>query len=855
MSKLNLTLVHSAPRLLVMSPLIAAGAVATIAVAPAVTTGVAVAAALQALASVAGNIAATDIHQFLTDRVLSDDVLQSKDLVRAITDAIGLVIRKTAKEVSGKQQREAVEQLASLDVSVWLDVQSMISASKTLENISIKEVLQIFSTSTEEFAKFKVLEINDWRDIVCGLAAVNSLAVEGDIFSLGSGVVLSRLTIDLLAQRLYTMFPRALFEVLKADFAKEGKAYGELLIRLVSNISSTPLKTRQAAYELLNRTGQLITNTETTLEIVERTESKVDQLLDLTQTLKQTPSRKVPPDTKILSFDWYRSRIISHFEDASPSGFLNSDVNLPALLKIHSELTDEDGMPVFNKLKTACLSGNKDSVLLLGDYGTGKTTLCLRLTYSLLKETTITCLYIELKFSKGRLKTYVIDKIAEFLNTSNITLQDLQAYAEQHSTVLILDGFDEMFWKEKNENVIAGAVADVLTLSSICPVILSSRSHFFLSLKQAESYFEKRFTISRLMPLDEGQIHEILSDNKRQDLISSIKANRALQDLASRPIHLRMILETPGGVHSSREADIYERYVQNCLARDRGRRSIFTQDQTLKVMQDIGLFLLNNNRTDLSVADAAAIITKHAHNSKLNEQDIVTDILSNSFLIHSPTEGYFQFSHKSFLDFFIAQALVSIIRNKELIEAMVDNLYYMLEVLLFIRDLLRAEDIPLMMESIKTTGGKRRPLLIMLARQLIESDSAFRDMLRELLFDHPYLEAASKVEIIYAIYRFSTDAEKSKLADILWHSEREYTTTAKTQFQTSNDLLSWARRRISNPLYTEGREFLYLFPLALVGDGTDVSIIKTFQSHESELVRRQAVESLKRLERGQKGEW
>src|SRR5437868_3754785 len=99
MSKLTETLAHSAPRLLVMSPLIAAGAVATVAVAPAVTTGVVVAAALQALAGVAGNIAATDVYEFLTNRVLSEDVLQSQDLVRATTDAIGLVIRKTALEV------------------------------------------------------------------------------------------------------------------------------------------------------------------------------------------------------------------------------------------------------------------------------------------------------------------------------------------------------------------------------------------------------------------------------------------------------------------------------------------------------------------------------------------------------------------------------------------------------------------------------------------------------------------------------------------------------------------------------------------------------------------------------------
>lgn len=263
---------------MVMAPIIAAGAVASVVAAPAVTTGVVVASVLQALASLAGNIAASDLHAYFS-APLRDDLLQNKDLERAMIDAIGLVIRQTSTEIIDKQERSAVKRLGSVDLPLWMEVQSTISGSD-VPQISSAETLQIFSTSFEGFARFKILELESWQEIVQGLAAAKAISVEGEIFSTGSNLTISKSTLDLLAERLQNTFPRALYEVLKTDFAQEGKAYSELLMRLVGGISARQIQTLEVAYETLNLTARVLEGGEKTLEIVERTEGKVDRVLD-----------------------------------------------------------------------------------------------------------------------------------------------------------------------------------------------------------------------------------------------------------------------------------------------------------------------------------------------------------------------------------------------------------------------------------------------------------------------------------------------------------------------------------------------------------------------------------------------
>jgi hypothetical protein len=224
MSKFIDAFKHASPRLLAMTPLIAAGAVASVATAPALTTGVAIIAALQALGGLASNIAASDLHAKLSERVLRDDVLKNHDLARAVRDAINVVILNAANDISDKREKAALEKMARADENIWAEAEALLRQPQAIEGMARNDLIQMFSKSAEEFARFKALDLEEWRDLVAGLAAANSFAIEGDVFSAAGSLKLSKATVDLAASRLHETFPRALYEILKEDFAGEGKA-------------------------------------------------------------------------------------------------------------------------------------------------------------------------------------------------------------------------------------------------------------------------------------------------------------------------------------------------------------------------------------------------------------------------------------------------------------------------------------------------------------------------------------------------------------------------------------------------------------------------------------------------------
>ena len=335
MSKFIGAFARIGPCQLAMSPLVAAGAVASVVAAPDPTTGAIVAFA-QILGSLAGNIAATDLHATLAERVLGDDVLKNHDLARAVRDTIGAIIRRAAKDIPDENEKAALEKIARIDENIWAEAEASLRQPQTSERLSADEIFEMFSKSPEDFARFKALTLEEWRDLVGGLAAVNSFAVEGDVFSAPGNLIISGSTIDLAASRLYETFPRALYEILKEDFAHDGKAYGGLLIKLVGNISAMQVETRETAYEILSGTRKI-------LETVERTEGKIDEFREQFDLFRANAVASSPPARLAINLPSH-NRIFTGREDVLDALKAELEAKLRAALS---------GMPGVGKTQTA----------------------------------------------------------------------------------------------------------------------------------------------------------------------------------------------------------------------------------------------------------------------------------------------------------------------------------------------------------------------------------------------------------------------------------------------------------------------------------------------------------------------
>jgi len=223
-------------------------------------------------------------------------------------------------------------------------------------------------------------------------------------------VTISKSTIDLLASRLHNTFPRALFEVLKADFANGGKAYGELLMRVLGGITARQIQTLEVAYDILN-------NSERAVEVGERIEDKVDKVLDqLDIASPEATDREIQDYLRALSIfasnspylaleqilsdekrEWkdiyvpLRARLLRVSGDLPASNELgdgitqaDSDLNQQSdrrSLKPSEESTlPKSSIPIVGTLSNAFAAANRSRnlqwihVLLQGHAGTGKST-------------------------------------------------------------------------------------------------------------------------------------------------------------------------------------------------------------------------------------------------------------------------------------------------------------------------------------------------------------------------------------------------------------------------------------------------------------------------------------------------
>ena len=123
-----------------------------------------------------------------------------------------------------------------------------------------------------------------------------------------------------------------------------------------------------------------------------------------------------------------------------------------------------------NALASLCYSSTQDKqpILLLGDYGTGKTTICKKLSKELFENMSIYSFFIPLEKIKNeingkKLSDLLLRSISDHGFSNNLNLYSFEKFTKENKVVIVLDGFDDLFWREKNENLIQNSVNDIIS--------------------------------------------------------------------------------------------------------------------------------------------------------------------------------------------------------------------------------------------------------------------------------------------------------------------------------------------------------------------------------------------------------
>jgi hypothetical protein len=349
--------------------------------------------------------------------------------------------------------------------------------------------------------------------------------------------------------------------------------------------------------------------------------------------------------------------------------------------------------------------------LLLGDYGTGKSAFFQRFVYELAvraeQDSSVPFpLAIDLKRIPNA--TSLETLLQEHLRTEVGWHGDPRLLLHLLSAgrlVLVLDAFDEMGVAAAGRSVedqfrqlvrIAGEEPDEQWGNR---VLITCRTHFFRDQQQvkdtATGRADERLEVSdsslgrlarhfdaaidELLLLDDAQIHEFLvkhlGEARAGEAVRLIERTYDLKSLAPRPVLLEMILQSLSELAKSggevKVADLYRSYTGLWL-KDRGGRSLETPPELrARLLRLLAAELWGRTERHLHHRELLGVLRQCpeelVRGFDLDRVDL--ELRTAAFLTRS-AEGYYRFSHKSFLEFFFALHLADTVEGGVLAAAL-----------------------------------------------------------------------------------------------------------------------------------------------------------------------------------------
>lgn len=401
----------------------------------------------------------------------------------------------------------------------------------------------------------------------------------------------------------------------------------------------------------------------------------------------------------LMNFSNYTQAFLSEFEE-NP------------LKHNYIKLKDSNNDDLFYIINSFMHEKEENAMLILGDYGCGKTSTCLYISYVLINK------YIAngngylpiIIYLKEYTKAFDIDELLTnfFINKYKIpngSIATFKEFLRFGKILLIFDGFDEV--AKRVDYDVKYRVFQQISKYAVgkTKIIITCRPNYFQNQKDYESLFktsylhfeptnyrELYFREVYINDLEIDQIklyiqnnEEYLTENgiKISEFIDILSTTHDLWDLAKRPFLLSLLiktvpqflLDTKKRLNSKSEflnksekeedelinaATLYERYTDNWLEREDQKGKTLIKASEKKVFcENLAYSLFASNNSDIHFSKLPNEIKEHFRDlTKINDIDYFShDIQSCSFL-STDGNGNFSFIHKSFMEYFVAKKIV-----------------------------------------------------------------------------------------------------------------------------------------------------------------------------------------------------
>ncbi len=347
---------------------------------------------------------------------------------------------------------------------------------------------------------------------------------------------------------------------------------------------------------------------------------------------------------------------------------------------------------------------------LLGDSGIGKTTASILLTRKLLElrksdRQLPLPIYFDLRdLSPKKLTDFGLRTVLAHLlsasTASPVKVDDLLDTICSENTLVIFDGLDEVLVHllPNDGQRLTRSLLEILTLTNTdkgksapqTRLLLSCRTQYFRNIKEEFAFFDGQgrervcgedYIVFTLLPFDEDQIREYLARNipgsDSDQLFEMIRSVHDLRALAAQPVMLDMIREVLPSIENDlsrggriRSVDLYERFIDQWLIRDEGKRTLIPEHKTLLMMHLAWQVWCSGSRT-WSARWMEEWMLQFLHSHQEMELDYERrmpdqwkqDFRTATFLSRRGDD--FSFAHSSLLEFFLAKRLCDCLFEEE----------------------------------------------------------------------------------------------------------------------------------------------------------------------------------------------
>ncbi|WP_371325231.1 pentapeptide repeat-containing protein [Dechloromonas sp. ZY10] len=423
----------------------------------------------------------------------------------------------------------------------------------------------------------------------------------------------------------------------------------------------------------------------------------------------------------LIDFSTYLNRLISEFANSPLAASYIEQ-------KIQPEKQADQTLPLLPYAQAWSRGEHSRLWVLLGDYGTGKTAFTRRFAYDLAQQAlgnpeNPIPLLINLRDFPN--KTSLGDLLHDHWQRQTGERRDPAIFLHllaRGRLILLIDSFDEMGVAQAHRNVVEQfrMLAQPSDSAGDNPranrVLITCREQFFrehgeaqqtvhrlsdrlAALEQAARGFDGNIDV--LPRFDHEQIQQYLSTRLgKKDGKQAWKDIRNIYNLASladRPQLLDIIIGSLPDLKRSGEAvtagALYLRYT-NCWLNDyRHSDRQSNSNELLVILEALAVELWQRDGQRIHHGDLYALIKDRRLPSQLDPATLDIELRTAAFLSRTP-DGYYGFSHRSFLEFFYARALLKATENNpEALAAKLNGPIPSREAAVFFADLLALHEV------------------------------------------------------------------------------------------------------------------------------------------------------------------